>query len=359
MIISRRLAWVTLIAAIVTAGVLRQFHAAIPAASFLPAPVGSLLFVLVLILGVLFARTWGQRQEIPYAGPDLARVNLLALVPLLIALMLEKWISITFYERAFTWINGTKLSATAWSRLFVLESAIGLGVVCLFLLPMFRRLFPLLGRALALRRIPAALLGLGAALVCLYGGLALLFRLTAPGDVALQWSGFGRTGGLLLLGQAAIAITEEIYYRGILQTELAFLLPAMGVVRERVRIMAAIALISIAFALEHVVPTGDPVQDGRRALFAFSCSLLLGMLLLVRGNLWLCAGCHCAINLLALTSDPRHGGLRFVDGTGRPLLAPQVYIVLLFVLIFVALYAREALSRFLPGKKAEPRPTMA
>ena len=95
MAVSRRLAWAILLAAILTAGLLRQFHAAIPTSPFLPAPIGSLLFFLLVILFLVFAKGWGGRQEIPYAGEGLSRVNFLSMVPLLIALMLEKWVSIT------------------------------------------------------------------------------------------------------------------------------------------------------------------------------------------------------------------------------------------------------------------------
>ena len=109
MIVSRRIAWLILLAAIPTAGILRQFHSRIPTSPFLPAPIGSLLFFLVLILFLVFARGWGRRQEIPYAGEGLIRFNFLAMVPLLIALMLEKWVSITLYDPLFARINGTSI----------------------------------------------------------------------------------------------------------------------------------------------------------------------------------------------------------------------------------------------------------
>ena len=105
----------------------------------------------------------------------------------------------------------------------------------------------------------------------------------------------------------------------------------------------------------HFVASGDTIQDARRVLFAFACSLLLGMILFVKGNLWLCAGSHFVVNLLALTGGARHGGLRFLDDTGRPLLTPQIYIFLFFVMVFVTLYAGEAIGRRLkPPVPVEP-----
>ena len=61
MSLSRRLVWFILIATILTAGTLRQFHERIPASPLLPWPIRSLLFFLVLILFLAFARGWGGR----------------------------------------------------------------------------------------------------------------------------------------------------------------------------------------------------------------------------------------------------------------------------------------------------------
>src|SRR5262245_36320727 len=96
--ISRRLAWVILVSVILTAALLRHFHESTPQSAFLPWPIRSLLFFLLLILFLLFLKGWGYRQEVPYAGPNLREVNLLSLFPLLIALLGEKWFAITFYS---------------------------------------------------------------------------------------------------------------------------------------------------------------------------------------------------------------------------------------------------------------------
>src|SRR4030095_14649503 len=183
MAISRRLAWTILLAAIVTAGLLRQYHAAIPTSPFLPAPVGSLLFFLIVILFLVFSEGWGGRQEVPYAGEGLSQVNFLALVPLLIALMLEKWVSITIYGPFFNVINGTRARADLHTALSLLESALGLLVVSIALLPLFSRLLPLLRKFLRPRRIPFAAVSLGFAPLGLYGGLWAFFRIPGGGGI--------------------------------------------------------------------------------------------------------------------------------------------------------------------------------
>jgi|GEM_PF-2206936 membrane protease YdiL (CAAX protease family) len=343
MAISRRLAWAILLAAVVTAGLLRQFHAAIPSSPFLPAPFGSLLFFLIVILFLVFAKGWGRRQEIPYAGEGLGRVNFLALLPLLIALMLEKWVSITIYGPLFSAINGTRLRADLHNVLYLIESATGLLIVSVALLPLFRRLLPLLRKFLRPRRIPFAGASIGFALLVLYGGLWAFFRVFSSGGaggIHLRWLGFGRYTGLVLLAQGLIAFAEELYYRGILQTELAFLLPALGVTRQRTRLALAAGLISIAFALEHFVGSGTG-GDVRRMVFTLTCSLLLGVLLILADNLWLCAGCHFIVDVLVLPSGrAAPSGLQFVDGAGRILLDPSLYVSVFFSLIFVCAYAR-------------------
>ena len=345
MAISRRLAWTILLASVLTAGLLRQFHAAIPSSPFLPAPFGSLLFFLIVILFLVFAKGWGGRQEVPYAGEGLSRVNFLALVPLLIALMLEKWVSITIYGPLFSTINGGGLSVDLYNVLYLLESAAGLLIVSIALLPLFTRLWPLLRKFLRPRRIPFAGASILFALLVLFGGLWALFRIAAGGEIQLRWLGFGRYTGLVLLSQGLIAFAEELYYRGILQTELAFLLPALGIPRQRPRLAIAAGLISVAFALEHFAGFTGSSADIRRVLFTLTCSLLLGVLLILTDNLWLCAGCHFVLDILVLPAGrTTPSGLQFVDNTGRVLLDSSLYVCVFFSLIFVCAYARTGIG---------------
>lgn len=349
MAVSRRLAWLILLGTILTAGILRQFHERIPSSPFLPWPIRSLLFFLLVILFLVLLRGWGQRQEIPYAGPELTRVNFLAFLPLLIALTLEKWVSITFYAPLFYWLNGSEVSLETFNALYVVEASLGLMVVTLVLAPMFRRLLPMARRYLAPSGLPLAGAGILLALVCLFAGLALLIRLVGFEGARLRWTGFGPVTALILAGQALIALAEELYYRGLLQTELAFLLPSLGVSRERFRQLSAVVLVSIAFALEHLVFAGSLSEDLRRLAFTFGCSLFLGSLLVLTSNLWFNAGCHCVLNMFVLGTDPsyRGAGLQFVDQIGRPVFDPAIYIFLFFIFAFILTYLKIAVgSRF-------------
>jgi membrane protease YdiL (CAAX protease family) len=213
------------------------------------------------------------------------------------------------------------------------------------MLPLFTRLYPLLKKYLRTNRIGFAAGAIGLSLIILYGGLLLVFRLVGADGIHLRWLGYGRFTGLVLASQALIAFAEEFYYRGLLQSELAFLLPALGVTRQRIRLATAAGLISIAFTLEHFVGLGAATVDVRRMLFTFTCSLLLGILLILADNLWFCAGCHFVVDMLVLpTSRATPSGLQFVDGHGRTLLDPSLYICVFFSLVFVATYGRTGLG---------------
>ena len=274
-------------------------------------------------------------------------------MPLLIGLMLEKWISITFYGPLFHRINGESMRPLTFEALYVVESAVGLLVVILMLLPLFRRLFPLLRQLFAPSGVLVAALGIGAALACLFAGLLLLLRLAGAGGIRLEWKGFGDPV-LVLGGQALIAFAEEFYYRGILQSELTFLLPSLGVTGNRARKLVAVVLISMAFALEHLVWADTYSEDFRRVLFTFGCSFFLGVLLALLGNLYLNAACHFVLNVFALGLDAatRGGGLQFVDDRGRPFFEPSLYIFLFLALLFVFAYVRIALV----SRQASARP---
>jgi membrane protease YdiL (CAAX protease family) len=345
MIVSRRLAWLILLGGILTAGILRQFHETIPSSPFLPWPIRSLLFFLVLVLFLTFARGWGRRQEIPYAGAGLTRVNFLAFVPLLIALMLEKWVSITFYRPLFYTINGTEMPSRKFDALYVIDRrSVCSSSPCsssLSFAASFRcsaAIWPHPGSSWRS--------GIAVGLAGVFGGLAALLTLSGAEGFALRWSGFGRWSVLILAGQALIAMAEELYYRGLLQTELAFLLPSLGVGRRRVRWLTAVLLISLAFAIEHVVWSESPSQDVRRFVFTLGCAFFLGTLMALLDNLWLNAACHLVLNFFSLGLDPatRGGGLQFVNDVGQPIFEPSIYISLFLILIFIFAYGRIAMS---------------
>src|SRR5205814_4992809 len=167
----------------------------------------------------------------------------------------------------------------------------GLLLVSLMLLPLFGRLTPLLKRFLAPSGLIVAATGIGASLLCLFAGLLLLLRLVGAVGVGLQWKGIGDPV-LVIGGQALIAFSEELYYRGLLQSEMTFLLPSLGVTGNRARKLVAVVLISMACALEHLVWADTYSEDFRWVLFTFGCSFFLGVLLALLGNLYLNAACH-------------------------------------------------------------------
>ena len=137
----------------------------------------------------------------------------------------------------------------------------------------------------------------------------------------------------------------EIFYRGILQTELVFLLPAFGFSRERLRVGGAIALVSTTFALEHFSGWGAGSHDLRKFLFTLASALFLGVLLVLMENLWFSAGCHFLLNLFVLGAETGrfNAGLQFLDLSGRPLFDPSIYVFLFLIFAFIVAYLRHAL----------------
>ena len=329
--ISRRVAWGVLLSAILTAALLRQFHESTRQSPLLP--LRSLLFFLLLILFLLFLRGWGQRQEFPYAGESLREFNLLSMVPLLIALIGEKWFSITFYSPVLAIASRAGLPESVLAALGLLLGGLGILAVAAALLPVFPRLRPLLRDYLSARSLLQGVAGTLAVLALLYGLLGgLLLILGGKHLYLLPWW-FGSWGGIRFSGQALIALGEEIYYRGLLQSELIFLLPALGLRNPLAARVVGIGLTSTQFALEHI--SGDAPNDTSVFLYTLTVAILLGSLLVTVRSLYLCAFTHFALNLFVL-----RGGLQFTDQSGRPILDAGLYIVLYLILMTLLIYAR-------------------
>ena len=85
--VSRPLAWTLILSTLLTAGLLRQFHDQTPRSPYVPPVVGSLLFVCVFFLLLVSAREW-RLGATPGRG-----VRLGSLTPLLLMLVMEKWLS--------------------------------------------------------------------------------------------------------------------------------------------------------------------------------------------------------------------------------------------------------------------------
>ena len=321
--LSRPLAWLLILSAVFTAGLLRQFNTETPRSPYFPTALGSLLFAALVLLFLVAAR---EKRLGAVPGPG---IRLGSLTPLLLMLFVEKWVSLNLYDPVFHAISPGDAPAAeldAWFRAF---AGAGLLLVCLgiawFSRPAARRT----RRLVRLARFP---IGVGGALLAVAGAYAILLGLT-------RW--FGVTAGLelatagpvlpwILGGQALLAFSEELYYRGLLMSELQRLAPRLGLPSATGRRWLALLATSVLFGMEHFRSVGSWSEIGRELIFTVSLGLLFGILVLVTRNLYFAAAIHAWINWLLLGAAPR-----LVDATGRPALAAGTYIGMTLILAFV------------------------
>lgn len=325
----RTLAWVLVLLTFFTAGLLRQFHDQTPHSPYVPPVVGSLLFAAVLFLLLVATR---ERRLGAVRG---AGVRLGSITGLLLMLLVEKWVSLALYNPAFYAISAAEAPAPyldAWYRAF---AGAGLLAVCLlvgrFSLPASRRTWKRSRPALwpAAATYTAAIIG-GAYLLLWFTGALRGQRLglwwPAP-DLLWLWV-FG--------GQAVRAFAEEVYYRGLLLSEMQRLAPRLGLRSAAARRWVPLVATSTLFGMEHLY-LGPPEETLRRFVFTVSLGLLLGMIVLASSNLHLAAGIHAWINWLLLGAAPH-----LVDGSGEPALGPGAYVGAGLALAFVLLFVRAA-----------------
>jgi membrane protease YdiL (CAAX protease family) len=268
--IPRALAWLLIAMAVFTAGLLRQFHDLTPTSPFLAPAVGSLLFACVVFLFLVAAR---ERQIGAAPGPG---IRLGSVTPILLMLLVEKWVSSSFYQPFFVLASPPDLAddtADAWFRLLC-----GVGLLVI---------------------VACAIAGLSGclALVAFAAGSTIGVILPrTPGPLAV-----------VLFGQAAIALGEETYYRGLLLGEFLRLTPRLGLQSPSARRWGAVMLSSILFGMEHVGNSSGWTDGARQLIFALALGTLLGLLVLVTDNLWFAASLHAWINWLLLGAAPRLG----------------------------------------------------
>jgi membrane protease YdiL (CAAX protease family) len=286
--------------AMFTAGLLRQFHDLTPASPFLAPAVGSLLFACLLFLVLVAIR---ERQIGAAPGPG---IRLGSVTPILLMLLVEKWISSAFYQPLFALVAPDDLSdaaADAWFR-----AMCGLGLLAIVALSSrFSR------PAAAWVRVRVvggkAAWGIGSVAVSI-GGIALIL---VPASFA-----FGSSISILppapqgpllvvLIGQAAIALGEETYYRGLLLAELLRLGPRLGLRAPAARRWVALGLTSLLFGMEHLGLASGGDDAARQLVFALALGTLLGMVVLLTENLWFAAALHAWINWLLLAAVPTLG----------------------------------------------------
>jgi membrane protease YdiL (CAAX protease family) len=325
--IPKALAWLLILLAMFTAGLLRQFHDLTPTSPFLAPAVGSLLFACILFLFLVAAR---ERQIGSAPGPGL---RLGSLTPFLLMLLVEKWISSSFYQPVFAFAAPPSLSsddADAWWRLLCGVGLLGIvAIVARFSRPASRWIRARLAGPKLVSGLAAstgAILGAGAFLA----GVGLLFGSGVkilPPDA---------TGALpvVIAGQLALALAEETYYRGALLGELLRLSPRLGLSSPPMRRWVALGATSFMFGMEHLGASSSLEDGARQMVFALALGTLLGLLVLLTDNLWFAAAMHAWINLLLLGAAPR---LAF--GPAQAVLPPGASISLALIGAFIAAFA--------------------
>jgi membrane protease YdiL (CAAX protease family) len=138
----------------------------------------------------------------------------------------------------------------------------------------------------------------------------------------------------LLVGQALLAFGEEVYYRGLVLSELKRLSPRLGIRNPALRRWFALTAMATLFSLEHIAP-GLPGQEIlRQLLFAFALGLLFGLIAMVTHNLHYAAGIHAWINWQLLGAAPS-----LVNDAGAAALPPGAYIGVGLMLAFIGAMA--------------------
>lgn len=335
------LAWTVLALAFFTAGLLRQFNQSTPQSPWVSPVVGGLPFAIVILLLLVGVR---ERQIGAREGPG---IRVAMLVPLLLMLFVEKWLTL-FVEPLLLWriLPAHVPPETLDARLRGI-SAVGLLVACVLVAPFSRITARHVWSWLRPRRWPAAAFG---TLLVVAGVFAVLAGIAALGGetLRLQWPAIRGAWWWTVGGQTLRALGEEIYYRGLLLLELLRIAPHLGVRAAVPRRWTALAATSLLFGLEHIT-LGPPWPGAlRQAVFIVSLGLLFGILVLVTENLYFAAGIHAWINGVLLGVMPR-----FVDGA-KPLLPSGTYVGLTLALAFVLAFLAQ--RRRTPRVQPDQRP---
>jgi len=320
------LAWIILIGTFGTAALLRQFHDRTPESPMISPVVGSALFAAIFLLLLVTAREW-RKGAVAGSG-----VRLGSLTPILLFLLIEKWVSLTLYPRILERLVPEVLDAALADALYRAMAGCGLILVCLVAawmsVPTARKTW----RRARPARWPVALFGV---LLVIGGSYVLLgsLSLLLGGGFSLR---LPRASSLLLWvvgGQTVLAFAEELYYRGLLMSEVERLTPRLGLRNRVARRWIALASTSLLFGFEHL-RLGPPWGDSLRQLvFVIALGLLFGILVMLSTNLHFAAGVHAWINWLLLGAAPY-----FVDASGQPALPAGTYISVTLILAFVCTY---------------------
>ena len=327
--------WLVLIplAAIPLFGVLRTFHQQTPRIPGLGPFWGSLL--LWAALGLL-ALHLVQRRRGEDIMPDIERgpgLSVGMIVPLLVVVVIEKWVSADVLPVMFgllpSWGPTPKLADAAYR----LAGGLALGLVALAVYRVPRQVARKLEQRTLLSRVPSAVglvLASAVATGLLFAGLPSLLgglQLAVAGPDTRTWS-------LMAAAQVVRGASEELFFRGLLQTTLLRLLWQAGLPEGRLARVIAIGTVSLGFTIEHIDPAQPLARQASLLLWVLAMSCVFGVLLESSRNLFLAMGAHAMVNLLV-------GGLLPVPVTAEGTLAvpagvpATIFVMLLFVGIVV------------------------
>ena len=334
--IPRSIAWLLVLSVLGTAGLLRQFHEQTPTSPYVPTVVGSLLFAAVFVLLLVSAR------EMRLGASPGRGVRIGSLTPLLLMLLMEKWLSLIVYNPVFYAVSPAGATDTELDAMYVAFGGFGLLGLCALVGWFSAPTAATVWRWARPSRWPRAALMTAAVVVATYGVLAVLIG-ALGGGLRLE---FPPIRGLLvwiLVGQCVLAFAEELYYRGLILVEIRRLGPRLGVRGPIARRWLALLATATLFGMEHLAIQAPQDEMLRQLLFAVSLGVLFGMLVLVTENLHFVAGVHAWINVLLLGAAPR-----FVDPSGHPAPGAGTYVGLGLILAFclaAAVAARERRTR--------------
>ena len=321
------LAWIIMVLFVFTAGLLRRFHDGIPASPFLHPLAGNLLFAGIFVL-LLVASRERSAGAVPGRG-----VRMGSLTPLLLMLLIEKWISLGFYEPLFGWISSEGIPEILSDARFAAFAGAALLLTCLLLARLSTPTRRKTWRRVRPQRLPLALLQVLTVAIGTYLVLGLLAAAMGY-PLTLRWP----TGGTLLYwviaGQALVALGEEVYYRGLVYCEIERLAPRLGLRKSTAKRWIAVGLTSMLFAMEHMDMTQPWEVVARQTIFIASLGALFALLVAVSANLYLAAGVHAWINWLLLGAAPH-----FADASGAPALPAGTYIGVTLILAFIVAFA--------------------
>jgi membrane protease YdiL (CAAX protease family) len=326
------------LAAVPVVALLRSFHPAMPRVPGLPAPFDSPLFWLTALLVGVHLVDRRRDQDLFTGGRDRG-LTLAMVVPVLIAVVAEKWFAVDVLANAYGWIDRFVADLWAADALYRMWSGLALLAISLLLLVPLRQVRGRIARTLEPRRagtaawiVPGAAL-LTALLVAVLPALLTGAPLRLP---PLGWSLLG----LVALAQIVRGAAEELFFRGLLQTDLIRVMVQAGLPEHRLARLGGIGVVSVGFTLEHL--GGGPVDSGmlRALVWTFAMSVLLGLLLEVSRNLYLVMASHTVVNLIIAGLLPVP-----VGPTGAPLFGARTPALIFLVTVFLAVFVLQQRQR--------------